>query len=53
MCLDNKRVETAAIAASATEFEQMAAPGMLLGLECGNMYAGKTKWQPCHNPSAN
>lgn len=35
----DKELEQAAIAESAEQFDCMAAPGMLLGKECGNMYA--------------
>ena len=37
----DKDLQQAAVAASAADFEQKALPGMLLGKECGNMYAGK------------
>lgn len=36
----DRGVEQAAIELSTQQFERLAAPGMLLGVECGNMYAG-------------
>ena len=35
----DKELEQAAVAASAVQYDRMAAPGTLLGKECGNMYA--------------
>ena len=35
----DKEIEQAAIAASAEQYDYKAAPGTLLGRECGNMYA--------------
>ena len=39
--VEDKRLEQAALQASAADFEAKVAPGSLLGLECGNMYAGQ------------
>lgn len=37
----DKELEKVAMEASSEQFEQMALPGMMLGVECGNMYAGR------------
>ena len=39
--VEDKRLEQAALEASAADFQAKVAPGSLLGLECGNMYAGQ------------
>ena len=39
--VEDKQLEQAALEASAADFEAKVAPGSLLGLECGNMYAGQ------------
>jgi len=44
----NRSVEQAAIRASSAAFERMVAPGMLLGVECGNMYTGVAPNPVCH-----
>lgn len=38
----NKRIEQAAVRASAAAFERMVAPGTSLGVECGNQYTGSS-----------
>ncbi len=38
----NKRIEKAAVRASAAAFERMVAPGTTLGMECGNQYTGRS-----------
>lgn len=45
---EDREFEKACLGAPAAEFERKAAPGILLGRECGNMYAGTA---PCYTGS--